>query len=248
MVDTRRLVARGVGAAVAAVVVGAGALVVLGVLVAAPADAASSRASALYQDTLATTHAWSVHYVSTSTESSQTLLETGDAAPAAASQTVTMGKGSIDIVVIGGISYMKGNADGLENLAGLSSSQASESTGQWIEFATTNAAFSPVVEGVRSADIAKELALKAPLSLGHARTLDGVAVEAIDGTQTFGRTSQHVVLYVRAEGTHVPVEEDSVNAKGQHTAAEHIIYSRWGERVRPKAPTATISVGSISAV
>jgi hypothetical protein len=251
-----RVVARGVGTVVgavvgAAVVVGA---IGLGAIGSAPAAAAQSgssapsSASALYQDALATTHSWSVHYESTSTESSQTLLETGDAAPAAASQTVTMGKGSIDILVIGGISYLKGTANGLESLAGLSSSQASEATGQWIEFSTANAAFSPVVEGVRSADIAKELALKAPLSLGHARTLDGVAVDAIDGTQAFGRTSQHVVLYVRAKGTHVPVEEDTVNAKGQHTAAEHIIYSKWGERVRPEAPRATISVGSVSAV
>ena len=35
-------------------------------------------------------------------------------------------------------------------------------------------------------DIAKELALKGPLSLGRPRTLDGHAVDAIDGTQTFG--------------------------------------------------------------
>ena len=98
-----------------------------------------------------------------------------------------MGKGSISILVIGGITYVKGNADGLESLAGLSSSQATEAAGQWIEFSTDNAAFAPVVQGVRSTDMAKELALKAPLSLGHARTLDGQAVDAIDGTQTFGQ-------------------------------------------------------------
>ena len=205
-------------------------------------------ASTLYKDALATTRSWSVHYDSASTESKETLVESGNAGPASASQTVTMGKGTISILVIGGISYVKGNADGLESLAGLSSSQAAEAAGQWIEFSTDNAAFAPVVDGVRSTDVAKELALKAPLSLGHARTLDGQAVDAIDGTQTFGKKSEHVVLYVRAQGTHVPVEEDSVNAKGQHTDAEHIVYSKWGEQVRPEAPKATISVGSISAV
>jgi hypothetical protein len=257
VVDARRAVATVVAVVAAALAVGAAGVVAVGsalgsapaaAAAAASAGATSSSASALYQDALATTHQWSVHYDSTSTESSQTLLESGDAAPAAASQTVTMGKGSISILVIGGISYIKGNAGGLESLAGLSSSQASEAAGQWIAFSTTNSAFAPVVQGVRSADITKELALKSPLTLGHARTLDGVAVDAIDGTQSFGRTSQHVVLYVRAKGTHVPVEEDSVNAKGQHTPAEHIVYSKWGEQVRPKAPTATISVGSISAV
>jgi hypothetical protein len=246
VLDTRRLVAGllAAGASATGLAIGAAAL-------AAPAGAtvsADTSASGLYKDTLATTHAWSLHYDSSSTQSSQTLTESGDAGPASASQTVTMGQGTISILVIGGISFMKGNAAGLQSLAGLSSSQASEAAGQWIQFSTTNTAFAPVVEGVRSTDIAKELALQAPLSLGRTRTLDGESVDAIDGSQKFGKKTQHVVLYVRAGGTHVPVEEDSVNAKGQLTDAEHIIYSKWGEQVRPKAPTATISVGSISAV
>ena len=41
--------------------------------------------------------------------------------------------------------------------------------------------------GVRSHDVATQLLLKGPLSLGHPRTLDGYAVDAIDGTQTFAR-------------------------------------------------------------
>jgi hypothetical protein len=238
-VEVRGLVAGVLLAGATAVGVSVGAAV--------PAGATTS-ASTLYQEALASTHAWSVHYESDSTEAKVTLLESGDAGPASASQTVTMGKGTISILVIGGISYVKGNADGLQNLAGLSSSQASEAAGQWIEFSTDNAAFAAVVAGVRSADLSKELALKAPLSLGHARRLDGQAVDAIEGTQTFGKKSERVVLYVRARGTHVPVEEDSVNAKGQSTVAEHITYSKWGELVRPKAPRATISFGSISAV
>lgn len=247
MVDVKRLVVGLLGAGASALVLAAGVLAGS----AAPAGAAidtSTSAADLYKDALTTTHAWSVHYDSASTESSVTLAETGDAGPASASQTVTMGTSSISILVIGGISYVKGNADGLENLAGLSSPQATEAAGQWIEFSTGNAAFAPVVEGVRSTDLAKELALKAPLSLGHSRTLDGEAVEAIDGTQTFGKKTVHVVLYVRARGTHVPVEEDSVDSKGKRTTDEHITYSKWGERVRPVAPLATISVGSISAV
>jgi hypothetical protein len=244
VVEARRLV---VGVLLAGALLGA-AGAGAGVVVEMPAGATTASASDLYKDALATTRAWSVHYDSASTQSKVTLVESGDAGPASASQTVTMGQGSISILVIGGLSFVKGNADGLENLAGLSSPQATEAAGQWIEFSTNNTAFAPVVEGVRSTDVAKELALKAPLSLGRARTLNGERVDAIDGTQSFGKKSQHVVLYVRASGTHVPVEEDSVNSKGKQTANEHIAYSKWGERVRPEAPEATISVGSISAV
>jgi hypothetical protein len=242
-VGARRLVAGVLSAAALAAV----STVAAGVQ-AAPADATAANASTLYKDALATTHAWSVHYASASTESKETLEESGNAGPAGASQTVLLGKGSISILVIGDISYVKGNVNGLEALAGLSSSDAAAAAGQWIQFSTDNAAFAPVVEGVRSADLAKELALKAPLSLGHASMLNGEAVDAIDGSQAIGKKSEHVVLYVRAAGAHVPVEEDSVNAKGKHTHDEHIVYSRWGEQVRPEAPKATISVGSISAV
>ena len=245
MLDARRLVA---GVLSAAALAAASAVVVVVQAAPAAATSASASASTLYNDALATTRSWSVHYASSSTESKQTLEESGNAGPASASQTVLLGKGSISILVIGDISYVKGNVNGLEDLAGLSSSQATEAAGQWIEFSTDNAAFAPVVEGVRSTDLAKELALKSPLSLGHVSKLNGEAVDAIDGTQAIGKKSQHVVLYVRAKGAHVPVEEDSVNAEGQHTDAEHIVYSRWGEQVRPEAPKATISVGSISAV
>jgi len=252
VVDGRRLVTAVLltTATVAAAVLVVAAQV-LQVVQAGPAAATirtAASASTLYQDALATTRSWSVHYDSASTDSKVTLVESGNAGPASASQTVTMGKGTITILVIGGFSYVKGNVTGLESLAGLSATQAAEAAGQWIAFSTDNTAFAPVVEGVRSTDVAKELELKAPLSLGRSRTLDGQAVDAIDGTQSFGKKSQHVVLYVRAKGTHVPVEEDSVNAEGHDTDAEHIVFSKWGEQVRPEAPKATISVGSISAV
>ena len=205
-------------------------------------------ASTLYQEAVVSTHAWSVHYASSSVQAKQTLVESGDAGPASGSQTVLLGTGSIDIVVIGGITYLKGNEGGLQALAGLSATQAAESAGRWIEFSTDNAAFSQVVAGVRSRDLADELVLKGPLTLGHPQKLDGYAVEPIEGRQVVGHTSQRAVLYVHAKGTHLPVEEDSVNGKGQRTDAEHIAYSKWGELVRPQAPPASISVGPISAV
>ena len=223
---------------------------VLGVTAAQAGPAAATsppvNASTLYHQAVATTHSWSVHYNSTSTQSKQTLVVAGDAGPASGSQTVSMGTSTISILVIGGTTYIKGNAGGLQNLAGLSVSQAAEAAGQWIEFSTSNVAFAQVVAGVRSHDVATQLLLKGPLSLGHRRTLDGYAVDAIDGTQTFARKPVHVVLYVRAKGTHLPVEEDSVDAKGQPTAAEHVTYSKWGELVRPLAPQAAVSIGPIS--
>jgi len=210
------------------------------------AGASSPDPQVLYQDALTTTHSWSVHYSSTSLDSGSTLKVSGDAGPASGSQTVSMGSGSISIFVIGGISYVRGNPDGLEKLAGFSPSEATPVAGQWIDFATDSAPFAPVVVGVRSADVAKELALKGTLSLGRPRTIDGVAVDAVEGSQVFGKKTIHVVLYVRAQGSHVPVEEDSLDARGRATGAEHVVYSAWGETVRPMAPQATVTLGPVS--
>jgi hypothetical protein len=56
------------------------------------------------------------------------------------------------------------------------------------------------------------------------------------------------VLYVRAHGSHVPVEEDAVDAKGKANGTLHVAYSHWGETVRPQAPPGAVPIGPVSAV
>ena len=218
-------------------------------------------AAALYREAIATTRSWSVHYVSSSAQSTTSgakvsLLESGDAGPASGTQTVYFRRGtsngSITIDVIGGITYVKGDLNGLENLAGLSPLQAAATAGKWIDFATTNVAFAQVVAGVRSDDIAQQLALSGLLTLGRPRTIHGTAVLAINGTQgstgsgNGNGTHQRAVLYVRAHGRHLPVEEDTLTAKGQPSGTFRVTYSNWGELVRPQAPLAAVSIGPVT--
>jgi hypothetical protein len=224
-------------------------------LPAASASAIPSHPSAatLYGDAMASTKSWYVHYDSSSTQAKTTLEETGDAGPASGTQLIHIGTGatptnSATIDVIGGTTFLKGNAGGLEALAGFSTAEATEAAGQWIQFSTDNSDFAAIVAGVRSKDLATELALKGPLKLGRTRAIDGITVDAIKGTQTLGKKAVPVVLYVRANGKHVPVQEDSLNAHGQHTTSEHITYSSWGETVRPMAPQASISIGHTNTV
>jgi hypothetical protein len=212
---------------------------------------ASPSAATLYAEALATTQAWSVHYASAGTVSGVTILESGDAGPASGVQEVLVGKGltldSASLIVIGNITYLKGNARSLEDLTGLTPSQATANAEKWVQFATNNKVFAQVVAGVRSKDVSQELALKGPYTLGKSAKLDGLEVEAIRGTQRFrGQKPVNVILYVRAKGTHVPVEEDSLNAKGKPDGIEHTLYTKWGEKVRPQAPTAAVTIGPVS--
>jgi len=130
----------------------------------------------------------------------------------------------------------------------LSPTDATIDAGKWILFSTANTAFSQVVAGVRSRDVAQEIALKGPFTLGPSRTLDGYAVDAIRGMLDLkGSKPEHAVLYVRSSGRPLPVEEDTVDAQGKPNGEDHIVFSKWGERVRPLAPVGAITLGPVSA-
>jgi hypothetical protein len=230
------------------VVAGALAAVLLG----APGTGAAPNAATLYRQSMATTQAWSVHYTSSGTVSKVSDTQSGDAGPASGTQQVLIQTGATSdqasLIVIGQITYAKANAAGLKDLMGLSATQAATDANQWILFSTANAAFSQIVAGIRSHDVAEEIALKGPFTLGASRQLDGYEVDAIGGTlEVQGAKPAKAVLYVRASGRPLPVEEDTVGAQGQPNGEDHIVFSQWGEQVRPKAPDATITLGPVSA-
>jgi hypothetical protein len=214
-----------------------------------PAGAASNGAT-LYREAMATTKAWSVHYASGSTIKNVSILESGDAGPASGTQAVLVGQGAkadnASLIVIGDLTYMKANEGGLEDLAGLSAAQAAATMGKWVLFSTNNPSFSEVVAGIRSRDVAQEIALKGPYTLGRARKLDGFDVDSIHGTQKVSGHKTQVILYVRARGRHLLVEEDTVDSKGTPNGVDHIIFSKWGEKVKPKAPDASFTLGAIN--
>jgi hypothetical protein len=230
--------------------VAAGALAAVA-LASAPAGAAPDAAT-LYRQAMATTHAWSVHYTSTGRESKVTSSESGDAGPASGTQQVLIRSGTTSdqasLVVIGEITYMKANATALENLLDLSSTAAADDMGHWVLFSTENPAASQVVAGIRSQSVAQEIALKGPLTLGAPTTLNGYAVDGIRGTQHEpGAKPTPAILYVRASGRPLIVEEVTVGAQGKPNGVERIVFSKWGERIRPRAPDATITLGPVSA-
>jgi hypothetical protein len=215
-----------------------------------PASAAQS-AAALYQQAFSTTKGWSVHYQSDSNVGNVPFLTSGDTGPASGSQEVLTKSGTTtvnaQILVIGGLTYLNGNAGALEVMIGLTPAQALATTGKWFVFSTTNHSFGAIVAGVRSHDVAGEVAVQGPYSLGTTRTLNGTRVIPIYGTQKLqGLKRMHVVLYVQATGKHQLVEEDTINAHRAFDGVLRITFSKWGESVRPKAPSASITLGPIS--
>jgi hypothetical protein len=215
-----------------------------------PAGAAPDAAT-LYREAIATTNGWRVHYSSSSDTSHVPFLESGDAGPASGTQAIHVGQGaSLDratLIVIGDLTFVRGNELAMEDLTGLPPTQAATTMGHWVVFSSTNPAYAQVVVGVRSHDVAQEVALEGPYSLGRPRRLGGSPVDAVRGTLHLqGEKAMDAVLYVRASGRHLLVEEDTVNAHGTPNGAEHIVFSKWGESVRPRAPDASFTLGSVS--
>jgi hypothetical protein len=216
------------------------------------AAAAAPSPSTLYREALATTTGWRVHYVSQSTTSHVPFMESGDAGPASGTQSILIGKGATldtaTLIVIGDLTFVKGNTLAMEDLIGLSPAAAAIAVGHWVLFSSNNPTFASVVVGVRSHDVAQEVALTGPYSLGPSRRLDGHTVDALRGTlETQGTKKTKAVLYVRASGRHLLVQEDALGAHGKPNGTEHIVFSKWGEAVRPAAPAASLTLGSISA-
>jgi hypothetical protein len=226
----------------------------LSVLLAPPAPPAGAApdATVLYREALATTKAWRVHYYSESTGSGGPFLYSGDAGPASGTQAILVGRGatliSASLIVIGDFTYLSGNELAMEDLVGLSPAQAAAAAGHWVMFSTDNATYAQVVAGVRSHDVAQEVALRGPYTLGRPRQLFGHEVDAIRGTESLGaKQSVAAVLYVRASGPHLLIEEDSLGARGTPNGVEHIVFSEWGELVRPTAPAAGMQIGPVNA-
>ena len=218
----------------------------------APPAGAAPDATVLYREALATTKAWRVHYYSESTGSGGPFLYSGDAGPASGTQAILVGRGatliSAALIVIGDFTYLSGNELAMEDLVGLSPTEAAAAAGHWVMFSTDNATYAQVVAGVRSRDVAQEVALSGPYTLGRPRQLFGHEVDAIRGTESLGdKKSVAAVLYVRASGPHLLIEEDSLGPRGTPNGVEHIVFSEWGELVRPTAPAAGMQIGPVNA-
>ena len=125
--------------------------------VASACASSSPDATALVQEALATTRSWSVHYVSASTQSEVTLVETGDAGPASGTQTVVRkGTGSTHHHRRHRRHHLREGQRGRPRDPGrprraqaVGGSRTSGSSSP-----RTNAAFAQVVAGVRSHDVA----------------------------------------------------------------------------------------------
>jgi hypothetical protein len=217
------------------------------ILAAVPAGAATSSATALYNQSIKVADTANVHYVSKATQDNVALEVIGDTGVSEGSEVLAVESSSavedIEVVLKGATGYVRGNATALQELVGLSAAISKAHANQWLSFPSTKSAESNLVSGLRNSDLSVELSMTGPFTLGGTKKISGIETRAIDGfsgTSTSTRTP--IILYVETGKTPRPVEEVT-NPNGTGTAIKgSVTFSKWGESIHPKEPSKSVSL------
>ena len=145
--------------------------------------------------------------------------------------------------MIGGTTFMRETSAGWRPWPGLAPPRPTRPPVSWIQFSTDDTDFSVVVAGVRSG-IWQEFALKGPLKLKPPDT---------EWTATRSRPSKAPRRWAQVDTsrplrpgrrTHVPVEEDSLNAKGNAPRLSTLLFDPGVKLCVPRRRRPAYSIGN----
>jgi hypothetical protein len=168
-----------------------------------------------------------------------------DAGNAEGSQQVTYHQGKTigheEILDIGGVGYLRGDAFTLQNYNGFTAKAAKRYASEWLSLKKSDQAFASVTSGVLISTIATQIDIPPPQLATGTQTLHGLKVKVLQAT--FQASSNNgattVNLAVRASGTPLPVQE---TIDGPSTGAE--VFSDWNELLHVSAPRFSIPFSS----
>ncbi len=207
--------------------------------------------SSLYQAAIKAAGAQSVHFVSKAVESGVVLEVVGDTGVSSGSQVLVIESSStiesVEVVLIGDTAYVRGNTTALEMILGLSAAQAKTNLDTWLSFPATDTARAALIGGLRNSEVAKELAMSGPYTMGRKKKINGVNTIGINGTTpTSSGGSIPIVLYVETGKVPRPIEEITNPKKKTTTIQEVVQFSHWGEKNHTKAPSHSITLASLA--
>ncbi|HUA95732.1 MAG TPA: hypothetical protein VMB82_09420 [Acidimicrobiales bacterium] len=195
----------------------------------------------------------SVHYVATSAVGDKSVRVTGDTATATASQAVVLhvGKGTGHVTgrLVDGAVYLRGDTLGLEDYLGMPSTLAPKYVGQWISFPSSTKSYSTIAKSMSLTSAIDQISVEAPLSGGQRTTRGGRSAVSIKGTTTSLSSTGNkgtAILYVSATGSPLPLAYHGTGTQEKKSETGTVIYSKWGETVKPKVPAKSVPSSSIT--
>jgi hypothetical protein len=189
----------------------------------------------------------SVHVDIREAQQSRTAVYSDDSADGAGRQEITISGGEHAIVlVVGKVTYIKGNKAALTGYFGFPAAAAGRLVNRWISFRPGDTGYQQVTSGVTLAGLAGELELTGPLTIKAPGMVAGHSAVGVHGTvpaSVGAPAGSRATLYVAAGGRALPVSYRLDRADSLQFAAT---FSRWGEPLHLTAPSQAIPVTSIS--
>lgn len=150
---------------------------------------------------------------------------------------------TVSVVLIGRTVYVKGNVPGLQEFMSLTPAAAHDEAGKWIR-ATADAKaptaemnfYRAAADALTVATAAPEIELDGLPSFGPETIVDGQPAREIRSTVTSNGQVAHEVLYVRAAGVPLPVQEAATGPEGHETE----VFGHWGAPPVLHAPASSV--------
>ncbi len=178
---------------------------------------------------------------------SRTAVYSDDSADGAGRQEITISGGEHAIVlVVGKVTYIKGNEAALTGYFGFPAAAAGRLVNRWISFRPGDTGYQQLTSGVTLAGLAGQLELTGPLTIKAPGMVAGQSAEGVHGTvpaSVGAPAGSKATLYVAVGGPALPVIYRLDRTGSLQFAAT---FSRWGERLHLTAPSQAIPVTSIS--
>jgi len=213
---------------------------------ASPGSPASHAAQTLARVLAATRSAGTVHISVKVTIGPNTATYSSDAGVDVGRQKVTAGDGGeATVLEVNGVGYFQASEKGLVGFLGTPLPLAQRYAGRWISFQPGDLGYQRVVSGVTIGAVADELALTGDVTTAGASTVDGQAVNGLNGGIPLAWSAPAGVtarLYVAARGKPLPVLFEG----GVPPSVERVEFSRWGEPLRVTAPASTVRSSVLS--
>jgi hypothetical protein len=189
----------------------------------------------------------SVHADVREVRQSRTAVYAEDSAHGAGREEITISGGERAIVlVVGKVTYIKGNEAALTGFFGFPPAAAGRLVNRWISFRPGDTGYQELTSGVTLAGLAGQLQLTGPLTIKAPGMVAGRPAVGVHGTvpaSAGAPAGSRATLYVAASGRALPVSY-RLDRTGSLQFA--VTFSRWGERLHLTAPPQAIPVTSIS--
>lgn len=169
-----------------------------------------------------------------------------DAGPDRGQQTIVANGGHAWVVVLGSVTYARGDLKGLTGFFQFPPGAAQMLQGRWLAYTSTFPGYQEVTNGVTLASALSEISLTGPLTKLAPTIVNGQRVIGIRGvvSPTAGAPAgTRATVYVSLTGAPLPVRYESVTAAGSVRAD----FSAWSKPLAIRAPLGAVPLAGLLA-